>query len=112
MDTVPSHPHHSGGKYPYHKKTAPTPRHLRCLASRRSPTLSLPQEPTLEEGWCGHGEPPIVTIVEDFLTNLVRAGKSAHTVRAYHGDLDDFGRFVPLSIYRITISGTANRKIV
>ncbi|MBV9144028.1 MAG: site-specific integrase [Pseudonocardiales bacterium] len=46
--------------------------------------------------------PPMVTIIEDFLTDLARAGKSAHTVRAYRGDLRDFGRFFTGPIERIT----------
>jgi integrase/recombinase XerD len=46
--------------------------------------------------------PPIVTIVEDFLTDLARAGKSPHTVRAYRSDLRDFGRFFTEPIERIT----------
>jgi integrase/recombinase XerD len=45
---------------------------------------------------------PIVTIVEDFLADLARAGKSAHTVRAYRSDLRDFGRFFTGPIERIT----------
>jgi site-specific recombinase XerD len=45
---------------------------------------------------------PMVTIVEDFLADLARAGKSAHTVRAYRGDLRDFGRFFTGPIERIT----------
>jgi integrase/recombinase XerD len=44
----------------------------------------------------------MVTIVEDFLADLARAGKSAHTVRAYRGDLRDFGRFFTGPIERIT----------
>ncbi len=44
----------------------------------------------------------MATIVEDFLTDLARAGKSAHTVRAYRGDLRDFGRFFTGPIERIT----------
>jgi integrase/recombinase XerD len=46
--------------------------------------------------------PPMVTIVEDFLTDLARAGKSAHTVRAYRSDLRDFTRFFTGPIERIT----------
>jgi integrase/recombinase XerD len=44
----------------------------------------------------------MVTIVEDFLADLARAGKSAHTVRAYRSDLRDFGRFFTGPIERIT----------
>jgi integrase/recombinase XerD len=46
--------------------------------------------------------PQMVTIVEDFLTDLARAGKSAHTVRAYRSDLRDFTRFFTGPIERIT----------
>jgi integrase/recombinase XerD len=45
---------------------------------------------------------PMVTIVEDFLSDLARAGKSAHTVRAYRSDLRDFSRFFTGPIERIT----------
>jgi site-specific recombinase XerD len=44
----------------------------------------------------------MVTIVEDFLSDLARAGKSAHTVRAYRGDLGDFARFFAGPIDQIT----------
>ncbi|HET9254645.1 MAG TPA: site-specific integrase [Pseudonocardiaceae bacterium] len=46
--------------------------------------------------------PQMITIIEDFLTDLARAGKSAHTVRAYRSDLRDFGRFFTGPIERIT----------
>jgi integrase/recombinase XerD len=46
--------------------------------------------------------PQMATIVEDFLTDLARAGKSTHTVRAYRGDLRDFARFFTGPIERIT----------
>ncbi len=45
---------------------------------------------------------PMVTIVEDFLTDLTRAGRSANTVRAYRSDLADFDRFFPGPIDQIT----------
>jgi len=56
----------------------------------------------LGDGDAGMTNPPMVTIIEDFLTDLARAGKSAHTVRAYRGDLRDFGRFFTGPIERIT----------
>jgi len=45
---------------------------------------------------------PMVTTVEDFLTDLTRAGRSPNTVRAYRSDLADFDRFFPGPIDQIT----------
>ncbi len=46
--------------------------------------------------------PPLATIVADFLTDLTRAGKSSNTVRAYRSDLGDFGRFFTGPIDQVT----------
>ncbi len=88
----------------YHRETAPTV-HPACgvAASYRATILSLSQEPASGKGDAGMANPPMATIVADFLTDLTRAGKSANTVRGYRSDLGDFGRFFTGPIDQITV---------